>query len=68
MYLNRVFIIFKVLELTVHFHFFILLYTFSSKAQKNRQLQFTQGHPRFFRSALNAFPDIGSVVRFEKKI
>ena len=65
---NRVFIIFKVLELTVHFHFLYSFIHFPQKHKKNRQLQFTQGHPRFFRSALNAFPDIGSVVRFEKKI
>ena len=68
MYLGSVFIIFKVLELTVHLHFLYSFIHFPQKhKKKNRQLQFTQGHPPFFRLALNAFPDIGSVGRFEKK-
>ena len=34
---------------------------------QNNMLVTLKGHPRFFRLASNAFPDIGSVGRIEKK-
>ena len=67
MYFDRVFIIFKVLELTVHLHFLYSFIHFAQKHKKNASFSLLKAIPLFFRLALNAFPDIGSVGRFEKK-
>ena len=68
MYFDRVFIIFKVLELTVHLHFLYSFIHLPQKHKKNASFSLLKAIPLFFRLALNAFPDIGSVGRFEKKI
>lgn len=48
MYLNRVFIIFKVLELTVHFHFLYSFIHFPQKHKKIASFSLLKAIPVFF--------------------